>query len=236
MMDLRQFVDSKYPKMGGGVNAPPVILLATMLRAGLTGNIACGKSYVSKVFAELGAHVIDADLVVHELLASGTKTYDKIVHAFEERILDQNGEINRKRLAQIVFFDADKRLLLNKLTHPEVGGEILRRIRDLEQSSSSGIIIVDAALMAETGNYKMYHCLIVVACEPALQISRLMSRDGLTKKEARARIESQMPIEEKRKLGDYVIDTSGTLKQTRDQAEAVYRNLLIRQLSMKESP
>jgi dephospho-CoA kinase len=236
MMDLRQFVDSKYPKMGGGVNAPPVILLATMLRAGLTGNIACGKSYVSKVFAELGAHVIDADMVVHELLAAGTKTYDKIVRAFGEIILGQNQEIDRKRLAQIVFFDSDKRLLLNKLTHPEVGAEILRRIRDLEQSSSSGIIIVDAALMVETGNYKTYHCLIVVACDPALQISRLISRDGLTEKEARARIQSQMPIEEKRKLADFVIDTSGTLKQTRDQAEVVYRNLLIRQLSMKESP
>jgi dephospho-CoA kinase len=236
MMDLRQFVDSKYPKMGGGVNAPPVILLATMLRAGLTGNIACGKSYVSKVFAELGAHVIDADMVVHELLAAGTKTYDKIVRAFGEIILDQNQEIDRKRLAQIVFFDSDKRLLLNKLTHPEVGAEILRRIRDLEQSSSSGIIIVDAALMVETGNYKTYHCLIVVACDPALQISRLIGRDGLTEKEARARIQSQMPIEEKRKLADFVIDTSGTLKQTRDQAEVVYRNLLIRQLSMKESP
>jgi dephospho-CoA kinase len=207
-----------------------------MLRAGLTGNIACGKSYVSKVFAELGAHVIDADQVVHELLAAGTETYDGIVHAFGDGILDQNREIDRKKLAQIVFFDSDKRLLLNKLTHPAVGAEILRRIGDLEQSSSSGITIVDAALMVETGNYKMYHCLIVVACDPALQISRLMSRDGLTEKEARARIESQMPIEEKRKVADYVIDTSGTLKQTRDQAEAVYRNLLIQQLSMKESP
>jgi len=217
-----------------------VILLTAMLHVGLTGNIACGKSYAAAVFAELGAHVIDADLVVHELLSSGTKTYDRVLDAFGEGILGQNREIDRKRLARIVFFDSEKRLLLNQLIHPEVGAEILRRIFDLEQASpeetsSSGIIIVDAALMVETGNYKMYHRLIVVACDPALQISRLISRDGLTEEEARARIESQMAIEEKRKLADYVIETSGTLRQTRDQAEAVYRDLLALELSMRES-
>jgi dephospho-CoA kinase len=206
-----------------------------MLHVGLTGNIASGKSYASEVFAELGANVIDADKVVHELLASGTKTYHKVLNAFGEGILDQNQEIDRKKLAQIVFFDSEKRLLLNNLIHPEVGAEILRRVFDLEQSSASGIIIVDAALMVETGSYKMYHLLIVVACDPALQVSRLMSRDGLTEKEARARIESQMPIEEKRKFADYVIETSGTLKQTRDQAEAIYRDLLAQELSIRDS-
>lgn len=211
-----------------------------MLHVGLTGNIACGKSYAAGVFAELGAHIIDADLVAHELLSSGTKTYDRILSAFGEGILDQNREIDRKRLAGIVFFDSEKRQLLNKLMHPEVGAGILRRIFDLEQTSpeqtsSRGIIIVDAALMVETGNYGMYQYLIVVACDPALQISRLMSRDGLTEKEARARIESQMPIDEKRKLADYVIETSGTLRQTRDQAEAIYRDLLALERSMRES-
>jgi len=206
-----------------------------MLHVGLTGNIASGKSFAAQVFTELGAHVIDADLVVHELLASGTKTYDNILNAFGERILNQDREIDRKKLAQIVFFDSEKRLLLNKLTHPDVGAEILQRIFDLEQSSSGGIIIVDAALMVESGAHKVYHRLIVVSCDPELQISRLMGRDGLTEKEARARIESQMSIEEKLKLADYVIETSGTLRQTRDQAEAVYRDLLVQELSMKES-
>ena len=207
-----------------------------MLHVGLTGNIACGKSYASRVFAELGAHVIDADRIVHGLLASGTKTYDRILDAFGEGILNQDGEIDRKRLARIVFFDSDKRASLNRLVHPGVGAEILRRICELEQSSSNGIVIVDAALMVETGNHEMYHRLIVVSCDPALQVSRLMSRDGLTEKEARARIESQMPIGEKRKLADYVIDTSGTMKQTRDQAEAIYRDLIIREIRMRESP
>ena len=203
-----------------------MILCATMLHVGLTGNIATGKSYASKVFAELGAHIIDADLVAHDLLRSGTKTYDEIVGDFGEKILNQAREIDRKKLAQIVFFNIEKRLKLNSLIHPEVGAEILRRIYNLEQASSSGIIIVDAALMVETRSYEMYQRLIVVACDPEIQISRLMSRDGLTEKEARARITSQMPIEEKLKLADYVIETSGTLKQTREQAESIYRDLV----------
>jgi dephospho-CoA kinase len=206
-----------------------------MLHAGLTGNIASGKSCAAAVFAGLGAHVIDADRVAHELLALGTETYDRIVHAFGDGILKPDREIDRKRLAQIVFFDSGKRLLLNRLVHPEIGSEIRRRIIELEQSSSKGIVIVDAALMVESGGYKMYHRLIVVTCDPALQISRLRNRDGLTEKEARARIESQMPVDEKLKLADYVIETSGTMDQTRDQVEAVYRDLLAQEVRMTES-
>ncbi len=188
------------------------------------------------LFAEMGAHIIDADAVVHELLGSGTKTYRKIVDAFGEEILGPEREIDRRKLGQIIFFDAEKRLLLNRLTHHDVGVEILRRIFQLEQSSSRGIIIVDAALMVETGSYQMYHRLIVVTCDRSLQIARLMSRDKLCEKEADARLNSQMPIEEKVKLADYTIDTSGTLKQTRDQAEAIYRDLLIQELRLKERP
>ena len=209
-------------------------MILAMLHVGLTGNIASGKSRAALIFTELGAHTIDADLVVHELLASGTKTYSKIVEAFGEQILDEAREIDRKKLGQIIFFDPEKRLVLNQLTHRDVGVEILRRIFELEQACSSGIIIVDAALMVETGGYKMYDRLIVVTCDPALQISRLMSRDRLSEIEARARMNSQMPIEEKLKLADYTIDTSGTLKQTRDQVEAIYRDLLIQELRLKE--
>jgi dephospho-CoA kinase len=204
-----------------------------MLHVGLTGNIASGKSHTASLFAELGAHIIDADLVAHELLECGTNTYGKVVNAFGEEILSPNKEIDRRRLGQIIFSDVQKRLLLNNLTHPDVGAEILRRIFELEQSSSNGIVVVDAALMVETGGYRMYHRLIVVTCDPSLQISRLASRDGLTEIEARERMASQMPIEEKLKLADYTIDTSGTLKQTRDQAEAIYRDLLIQELHMK---
>jgi dephospho-CoA kinase len=205
-----------------------------MLHVGLTGNIASGKSYVTSLFAELGAYVIDADNVVHDLLNRGTTTYDKIVLEFGKQILDQGGAIDRKKLAQIVFFDEGKRRRLNALTHPEVGAEISRRILEHESSASNGIIIVDAALMVETGGYKQYDCLIVIFCDPPLQMSRLMSRDGLTEKDARARMTSQMPIEEKIKLADYVIDNSGTLQQTKERTETVYRDLLIRERNKNE--
>jgi len=205
-----------------------------MLHVGLTGNIASGKSHAALLFAELGAHIIDADVVAHELLACGTGIYSKIVEAFGEQILDAAREIDRKKLGQIIFFDKEKRILLNHLTHHDVGVEILRRIFELEQAFSRGIIIVDAALMVETGGYKMYDRLIVVTCDPALQITRLMSRDRLSDKEARARMNSQMAIEEKLKVADYTIDTSGTLRQTRDQVEAIWRDLQTQELRMKE--
>jgi dephospho-CoA kinase len=201
-----------------------------MLHVGLTGNIASGKSSAALFFAELGAHVIDADRVAHLLLKSGAPVYRKIVDAFGERILNSAGEIDRRILGRIVFSDSDKRLMLNSLTHPAVGTEILRRIGELEQSASRGIIIVDAALMIETGGYKMFHRIIVATCDSVLQVSRLIARDGLTEEEARARIASQMPMEEKLKFANYAIDTSRTLEHTREQVEAIYRDLLIQEL------
>ena len=198
-----------------------------MLHVGLTGNIASGKSYASLKFAELGACTIDADRIVHELLSCGSKTHRKIVEAFGEAILRKDGSLDRKALGNIVFFDEEKRNLLNSLTHPEIGAEILRRIYELEKICPKGIVIVEAALMVETDSHGMYHRLIVVTCDAALQISRLIERDNLTYDEAKARIDSQMPIGEKLKLADYCIDTSGDLKQTDKQVEYIYRDLLM---------
>jgi dephospho-CoA kinase len=198
-----------------------------MLHAGLTGNIASGKSSAAHMFAELGAHVIDADSVAHGLLASTTRTFQRIVDAFGPAVVGPDGEIDRRELGRIVFSEEDKRKLLNSLMHPDVGREIMRRIVVLEQSGSGGVVIVDAALMIESGGYKMYDRLIVVRCDPALQVARLMGRDGMTEKEARERMESQMPVEEKLKFAHYVIDTNGTMKQTRDQVERIYRDLLL---------
>ena len=205
-----------------------------MLHVGLTGNIASGKSYTARLFAEMGAHIIDADRVAHGLLSRGTKTCQKIVEAFGEQILAPDGEIDRKKLGRIIFSNPEKRARLNQLTHHDVGTEILRQIFELEQVSSQGIVIVDAALIVETGGYKMYDRLVVVTCDFLLQIARLMSRDQLSETEAKARMSSQMPIEEKLKLADYAIDTSGTLKQTRDQVEAIYRDLLIQEMRLRE--
>ena len=204
-----------------------------MLYIGLTGNIASGKTCASSLFAELGAHVLDADQVARELFECGTGTYRSVVDAFGVEILNPDGSINRKRLGEIVFSDKEKRLLLNRLTHTSVVMEIERRIRALEQLDPEGIIIVDAALIVEAGAHEKYQRLIVTACSPELQLSRLMMRDGLTEREARARIASQLPVEEKVKVAHYTIDTSGTMEQTRRQVEATYRDLVEYEQRMK---
>ena len=196
-----------------------------MLRVGLTGNIATGKSHASRVFAELGARVIDADRIAHDLMRPARETYQKVVQAFGREILSPDGAIDRKKLGRIVFNDSEKRLQLNSLVHPDVRNEVLRQIVELERVNPAGIVIVDAALMIESGSYKVYQRVIVTYCDPALQLERIMARDGLSIEEARARVASQMPMEEKLKYADYKIDTSGTFQQTREQIEQIYRTL-----------
>jgi len=198
-----------------------------MLQVGLTGSIASGKSHASSVFAELGAHIIDADIIAHELCTPGTPTYAKVVAAFGREVVAPDGTINRKALGEIVFHNAEKRQLLNSLVHPDVRAEVMRRIFALEKQGFQGIAIVDAALIVESGFHRMQDRLVVVVCDPALQLTRVMSRCGLSAEEARIRIAAQMPVQEKVRLADYVIDTSGTYSNTREQIERVYRELVL---------
>jgi dephospho-CoA kinase len=207
-----------------------------MLHVGLTGNIATGKSHVAAIFAELGAHIVDADVISHELLAPDTPTCHRIVEAFGRGILTPEGFIDRRALGKVVFEDPDKRALLNSIVHPEVRNEVLRRIVELEKGSEPGIVMVDAALMVESGFYKAQDFLIVVKCHPSMQLSRVIARDGLSEEEARARIAAQMPIEEKAKLADYTIETSGTFRHTRDQVEEIYRSLLLEEIRLRDHP
>ncbi len=204
-----------------------------MLHVGLTGNIASGKSQAAQVFAELGAHIINADIIAHDLLVKGTVIYDEVVKAFGEGILAPDGSIVRRKLGDIVFGDAEKRSRLNGIIHPAVREEIMHRVHECGESCPSAIIIVEAALLIETGGYRIYDCLIVVTCDPKLQLSRLIHRDGLTLEQAKARILAQMPAEEKLKLADYTIDTSGTFKETREQIEAVYRDLVLQEIRLR---
>jgi dephospho-CoA kinase len=180
-----------------------------MLHVGLTGNIATGKSQASKKFAELGAHVIDADLIAHEILNPDTDTFGKVLDTFGREILSENGSIDRRKLGSIV-----------------IGLRIRERMDFLERTSEAKVVIIEAALMVEVGSYKRYHALVVVTCQPSIQLSRLMERDRLSLEEATARIRAQMPIEEKLKLADYSIDTSGPLQETHKQVERIYTRLL----------
>jgi len=196
-----------------------------MLHVGLTGNIAVGKSCAAARFAELGAAVIDADRVSHELMTPGAAAYYCVAEAFGQVILRGDGTIDRRRLGNAVFASAEKRRLLESIMHPAIHDAIVREIAEKEKISD--VVIVDAALMIETGGYREYDRLIVVACPPAVQLARLIARVGLTESAAKARIAAQMPSDEKIRFADYVIDASGSIESTLEQADAVYRKLLI---------
>ena len=196
-----------------------------MLRIGLTGSIAVGKSFVTSVFAELGCRVLDADQTAREVVAPGASGLKAIVENFGEEILAPDGTLDRARMASIVFADEEKRLRLNYLLHPFIIARQDEILRDWERDDPDGIAIVDAALMIESGGYKRFDKLIVVHCRPEVQLGRLMLRDKLTLAEAQRRIASQMPQEEKQRYADYLIDTSDGFEPTRDRTVEVYNEL-----------
>jgi dephospho-CoA kinase len=197
-----------------------------ILRVGLTGGIASGKTTVADLLAGLGVFVLDADAVAHSVMEPGAPAYDPVVERFGKSILDEDGRIVRRLLAQMVFHDREARLALNAIVHPEVMAEANRRIGEYAPHARTRISVFDAALLVESGLYKQFHRLIVASCSRDTQIRRLLVRDGLSPSEAEARIDSQAPLTEKLAVADYVVDTEGTLRETRKQTEGVYSALL----------
>jgi dephospho-CoA kinase len=197
-----------------------------MLRVGLTGSIAVGKSFVLSVFRELGCHVLDADQTARDVVRPGTPGLARIVSEFGEEILTPAGELDRPKMASIVFADEKMRLLLNSIVHPLVFEAQDAWLREREAEDPDGIAIVDAALMIESGGYRRFERLIVVWCEPEIQFERLIKRDRMDEREARRRIGSQMSQEEKKKFADFLIDTSGGFEATRDRCRQVHSELL----------
>ena len=196
-----------------------------MLKVGLTGSIAVGKSYVCECFRELGCRVLDADKTAREVVEPGTLGLQLIIDEFGIEVLQPSGELDRKRLGAIVFADEEKRKLLNSIVHPLVIEAQDRWLTECEHRDPDGVAIVDAALMIESGGYKRFDKLIVVWCEAAIQLQRLMARDGLTESEAKKRIGSQMPQEEKKRFADYLIDTSAGSEDTREQVVHLFAKL-----------
>jgi len=196
-----------------------------MLRAGLTGSIAVGKSFVSSVFAELGCHVLDADQTAREVVAPETPGLRALVEAFGLEVLQSDGSLDRAKLGAIVFHDEDARARLNALLHPLIISVQDDWLRLCEAHDPQGIGIIDAALMIETGSYRRFDKVIVVHCRSELQLERLVTRDGLTVAEAERRIAAQMPQAEKKKYANYLIDTSYGFAEARAQAGAVYEKL-----------
>jgi dephospho-CoA kinase len=196
-----------------------------MLRVGLTGSIAVGKSHVLGFFRELGCSVLDADKVARDVVEPGTVGLERVVDRFGPAVLKQDGSLDRAALGSIVFADEEKRLLLNSIIHPLVFTEQNRWLQAREGEDPNGIAIVDAALMIESGGYKRFDKLIVVWCEPELQLQRLMSRDGIKREDAERLIASQMSQSEKKKYADFLIDTSNTFEDTRRQVAEVFARL-----------
>jgi len=196
-----------------------------MLKVGLTGSIAVGKSHVLSIFRELGCHAIDADQIAREVVTPDSEGLKLVVENFGREVLQPDGSLDRQKLGAIVFADEAKRRQLNSILHPLIIAAQDEQIRQIEQSDPKGIVIIDAALMIESAGYRRMDKLIVVYCEPEIQLQRLMRRDGWSRGTAEARIAAQMPQEEKKTFADFLIDTSGDHSQTRAQVEDVYREL-----------
>jgi dephospho-CoA kinase len=193
-----------------------------MLMVGLTGGIASGKSLVGRLFRDLGAHLIDADRIVHCLLVRNEQAWKEVVHHFGQDILLPNKEIDRKKLGEIVFNDDEQREWLNRCLHPKVFEAFLASVRNLKNRPPDTIIVLDAALLIETGYDKKMDRTVVVYANPEQQLERLTQRDNFTKEQALARIRSQMPLHEKRGHADYVIENTGSREQTERQARDVF--------------
>ncbi len=196
-----------------------------MLRVGLTGSIAVGKSFVSGVLRELGCRVIDADEVARRVVEPGAEGLRRVVEAFGPGILKDDGTLDRPALGAVVFGDEGRRKLLNSILHPLIMAEQDEQLRRWEREEPRGVAVVDAALMIESGGYKRFDKLVVVHCRPEAQLERLMRRNNLSREEAERRIASQMPQAEKLRYADFAVDTSGDFEDTRRQTEAVYREL-----------
>ena len=196
-----------------------------ILKVGLTGGVASGKSTVAAMLSEQGAFVVDADRLVHEITSPGRTEFDEVVSRFGSEILDEAGNIDRDRLGRIVFADAEVRQALESILHPGVRAEAERRFEHAAREWNCRIGVFDAALLVETGAYRDFHRLIVVRCERETQIGRLRERNGLSRSNAELRLAAQAPLERKLAVADYVIDTEGPLPQTREQTARIYEQL-----------
>ena len=198
---------------------------AFVLKVGLTGGIACGKTTVGRIFTSLGAAVLDADEIAHLLIEQGAPAYQRIIDAFGRDILRLDGSINRSLLGRIVFSASDQRARLEGILHPMIREEEAARMTRLVETGQGRIIVTNAALLIETGFYRDYHRVVVVHCDPEVQLQRLLLRDGLSEAEARARIATQMEPREKVKVAHYAIDTTPGFAATETRARAIFRHL-----------
>jgi len=196
-----------------------------MLIVGLTGGVASGKTAVSQVLKEEGAYIIDADRIARELVQPHKPAWNKLIRAFGKEILQKDGSIHRKKLADKVFSDPKQRKVLNQILHPRIKEEMDRRTKEIGQGDPEAIVVIDAPLLVELGYHLKMDKLIVVTTTQTQQIERLKDRDGAKPEEALRIVSSQMPLEEKVKLADFVIRNEGSLEETKNRAREVFKEL-----------
>ena len=193
-----------------------------MIRVGLTGGLASGKSFVGRALADLGCYLIEADKLGHEVMMPDGEAYEGIVREFGTGILDNEGRISRRKLSGIVWHDPERLAKLNSLVHPPVQKREEDRMTEIARADPGAIAVVEAAILVETGRYKNFDRLIVVTCAAEQQMERALERGSYNKEEILARLARQLPLQEKLKVADYVIDTSGSKEATLDQVRKVY--------------
>ena len=193
---------------------------------GLTGGMGSGKSLAAKFFEEQGAHIIDADQLSRELVRPGQPALKEIVDAFGEKILEPSGNLDREALAKIIFDDTENKSALEAILHPKVIVREQEKYLSISASNPSAIVIVDAALLIESGNYKNVDKVIVVQSREEQQIQRILSRGFQNYDQAIARIKNQMSFEEKSKYADYILDNQSVAEDLRKKVQEIYAKLL----------
>ncbi len=201
-----------------------------MLRVALTGGVACGKSTVAKMFADLGARITDADTIVHELYRPGQDVYQELIKRFGPEIVKPSGEIDRAKLAAAAF-DGGRVEELNKIVHPAVIRQQEQWMSEMGAKEPYAVAMVEAALIFEAGAKERFDKIIVVTCKPVQKVARFAQRTGLGEADARADVErrnkAQLPDEEKARRADFVVDNSGPVDLTRHQVERIYAELKV---------
>ena len=196
-----------------------------MLKVGLTGGLACGKTFVGEALASYGCLLIHADELGHQALARGGEAYDAVVREFGSDILASTGEIDRRALAAHAFGSAERLARLNALVHPPVIRREEELVKEFAARHPDGIAVVEAAILIETGSHKRFDRIILVTCSEEQQVERAMRREGAQLADVHSRLSRQMPLADKQKFADFVIDTSGEKENTLRQTRVIYESL-----------
>ena len=200
-------------------------MLPAMILVGLTGGVACGKSSVARFFQDCGAVHIDADMLARAVVEPSKPAWKDIVKAFGKKVILPDKTLNRHALAKIVFSSKAKLKKLNAIVHPRVAREQARLTREIAAKEADAVILYDAPVLIEAGAHKRMDKIVVVSADEKTQIKRLHNRNHLSRTEALRRIKSQMPLADKTKLADYVIDGTLSYEQTKHEVERIFEEL-----------